>query len=227
MSSGVLAAAYITSALRDPDLGRAAAPVYQQLYYTQYEHFHELAKLFYSSNRTVDSYFWEARRILQEDEIFSPRQAFIRVVAGQPPRGYERAVLEQGEPPHEFVDSVREVENERVDRGQRLARSRGVLSDSVPRLAIGVDVSLRPIPGHGEFVWGHVISSVDRPDGTPCSAFVADLLDRIDGRRSVRDLIDELRIDLGDAAPDDLEGTVTATLGILYVDGTVDQLTGS
>ncbi len=64
LSAGILAAAYVTTALKDPALAVAAGPVYQELYYSHYNRFHEMAKLFYSSNRTVESYFWEARRIL-------------------------------------------------------------------------------------------------------------------------------------------------------------------
>jgi len=54
-------------------------------------------KLFYSSNRTTASYFWEARRILGGDgeDSYTPREDFIRAVAGQPQQGYERAVLAQ------------------------------------------------------------------------------------------------------------------------------------
>ncbi len=100
LSAGVLGAAYVTTALKDAKLAAAAGPVFQELYYTQYERFHEMAKLFYSSNRTTESYFWEARRILGESgEGYTPRQDFIRAVAGQPPQGYERAVLAQGELP--------------------------------------------------------------------------------------------------------------------------------
>src|SRR5262249_48274797 len=55
LSSGLMAAAYVTTALRDPELARAAAPVYQSLYTQQYSHFRELARLFYASNRTVES----------------------------------------------------------------------------------------------------------------------------------------------------------------------------
>ena len=36
---------------------------------------------------------WEARRLLGQEDILSPRHAFIHAVAGQPPRGYERVVL--------------------------------------------------------------------------------------------------------------------------------------
>jgi hypothetical protein len=66
-----------------------------------------------------------------------------------------------------------------------------------------------------------------RPEGAPCSALVAELLGRVDGRRSVRELIDALRTELDAGAGGDLEGSVTAALEILYVDGTVEELTGA
>src|SRR5205814_725000 len=97
LTSGTLAAAYVTTALKEPAMRDAAGQVYKELYYQQYDHFRELAKLFYSSNRSVDSYFWEARRILGLDESVSPRHAFIQAVAGQPSHGYERAVIDRGE----------------------------------------------------------------------------------------------------------------------------------
>jgi len=78
LSAGVLAAACVTSALRDPTLRGPAGQVYKELYYRQYGHFRELAKLFYASNRSVESYFWEARRILGADESLSPRQAYVK-----------------------------------------------------------------------------------------------------------------------------------------------------
>ena len=96
LMSGVMAAAYVTSALKDRSMREAAGQVYRDLYYKEYGHFREMARLFYSSNRTSDSYFWEARRILEADDL-SPRHAFIQAVAGQPPRGYERVVLDRGE----------------------------------------------------------------------------------------------------------------------------------
>ena len=80
--------------------------MYQQLYYKEYGHFRELARLFYSSNRTADSYFWEARRLLDNDPSLTPRQSFIQAVAGQPARGYERVVLSHGLAPAAFGDSV-------------------------------------------------------------------------------------------------------------------------
>jgi flavin-dependent dehydrogenase len=62
--AGVLAAAYVTTALKDPSMQEAAGRVYQELYYKEYDHFRSMAQLFYSSNRTAASYFWAARRLL-------------------------------------------------------------------------------------------------------------------------------------------------------------------
>ena len=90
LMSGVLAAAYLTSALKDAELGAAAGQVYQEMYLKEYNQFREMARLFYSSNLSADSYFWEARRLIDGSTDFSPRQAFIQAVAGQPPQGYER-----------------------------------------------------------------------------------------------------------------------------------------
>ena len=123
LSSGVLAAAYVSSAVRDPSLQEAAAEAYRELYLGQYRNFHELAKLFYSSNQTAESYFWAARRIT-DAEAFSPRHAFVRMVAGQSPIGYERAVIARGDAPAGFAESVRSVEQQRAGAPQP-ARRRG------------------------------------------------------------------------------------------------------
>ena len=121
--AGVLAAAYVTTVLKDPSMQAAAGRVYKEMYYKEYDHFRAMAQLFYSSNRTVESYFWEARRLLGSEEHLSPRHAFIRAVAGQPPRGYERVVLEHGEAPTQFVDSVHAVEAERTARRARFTET--------------------------------------------------------------------------------------------------------
>src|SRR5215510_13456049 len=60
LMAGVLAAAYVTTVLKDPSMQAAAGRVYKELYYKEYDHFRAMAQLFYSSNRTVESYFWEA-----------------------------------------------------------------------------------------------------------------------------------------------------------------------
>ncbi len=223
MSSALLAAAYVVSARKDPRLGRAAAPVYGELFGTQYRHFHELAKLFYSSNRTADSYFWEARRITDADADYSPRHAFITAVAGQPPQGYERVVVEHGEAPNAFVQSVRALETEREQRRERLNGTL-VPSDACPALAPEARVDVQPVIEGGEFAWGYVLRSPARPAGTACSPLVAEVVKRIDGHASVSDIVADLRAAFGARIDEAIERAVQEALAILYVDGIVEGL---
>jgi FAD-dependent halogenase len=233
LMAGVLAAAYVTTALKDPSMREAAGRVYKELYYKEYGHFRDMAALFYASNRTVDSYFWEARRLLGAPDGLSPRQAFIQAVAGQPPRGYERVVLEQGEAPPAFTQRVRLVESEREARRAQLA---AVLNPSdtqhiafyraVPRLAAGVRVERKPVLAEGEFVWGNVLITTGYPEGVPCSLLVAQLVSRIDGRTSVGDLLAQLCTGRDATAAAQIARSVLAALQILYVDGAVATLSG-
>jgi flavin-dependent dehydrogenase len=233
LMAGVLAAAYVTTALKDPSMRLAAGRVYKDLYYKEYGHFHDMAALFYSSNRTIDSYFWEARRLLGEGDL-SPRQAFIHAVAGQPPRGYERVVLEHGEAPPEFVRRVRLVESERAERRARLTTAithadirRTVLYQAVPQLAEGVKVERKPVLAEGEFAWGYVLTTAGYPEGIPCSRLVARLVSLIDGHTSVADLLAKLCASQ-DATPagDQIARAAVAALQILYLDGTLAALQG-
>ncbi len=233
LMSGVMAAAYAATALQaadggDEQLRDSAGDVYQELYYREYNQFREMARLFYASNLTSDSYFWEARRITGESE-YTPRQSFIQAVAGQPPRGYERVVLDRGEAPPGFIDSVRAVEGERA---RRIRRIEGLHSDpqrnqvlnAVPQLAEGVRVARRPVLGEGEFVWGYNLSAVSQPEGIPCSELVAALVSIADGRSTVRDLASRLGQGLDQPARAQLEVAVSRTIEILYIDGTIQQI---
>ena len=58
---------------KTPTCGRPPRPFTRRQYGREYGHFREMAMLFYSSNRTAESYFWEARRLLGgEDEVLTP-----------------------------------------------------------------------------------------------------------------------------------------------------------
>jgi flavin-dependent dehydrogenase len=234
LMAGVLAAAYVTTVLKEPSMHEAAGRVYKEMYYKEYDHFRAMAQLFYSSNRTVESYFWEARRRLGAAAHLSPRHAFIRAVAGQPPRGYERVVLEHGQAPTQFVDSVHVVEAERtVRRAQFMAVARShpditrtSLYHAVPRLAPGIAVQRKPVIAAGAFVWGDVLTTAGYPEGMPCSHLVAQLVSLIDGHSSVAELLTRLC-----AGRDKMQGaqiatSVLTTLQILYVDGTIADLSG-
>ncbi len=234
LMSGVLAAAYATTAMRDPQIGPAAAQVYQELYMKEYHHFREMVRLFYSSNRTVDSYFWEARRILEgEDEAetgLSPRASFIQAVAGQPPQGYERMVLERGAAPTQFAESVRAVEEERARRqGQVEDYLRSwngqppAILGAVPRLRPGVRVVRKPVAGDGVFEWGYVLITDGHPEGLPCSDLVARLATMLDGSAAVSSILNTLAAEVDPSQQQQLLGSVISTLQILYVDGTIED----
>ena len=235
LMSGVLAAAYATTTLRNPEMGPAAARVYQELYMKEYHHFREMVRLFYSSNRTVESYFWEARRILEGDDAeatgLSPRASFIQAVAGQPAQGYERMVLERGAAPTQFANSVRAVEEDRVRRQERIeeyleARDghAPAILGAVPRLSPGVRVERKPVAGDGAFEWGYVLITGGHPEGLPCSNLVARLVAMPDGKATVSRILNTLAAEVEAAQQQQLLSSVISTLRILYVDGTIEEL---
>jgi flavin-dependent dehydrogenase len=214
LSGGVLAAAYANTLICDPEFAPAAALEYERLYRQQYDHFHQLAKLFYASNRTHGSYFWETRR-LSGDDRFTPRQAFVRAVAGQPPQGYERVVLDKGELPDEFRQSVAAIVGERSGRVDAPVD----WSRAVPSLVEGSAVVARPLLESGRFVKGQVLVSLARPEGVPCSALVEALVSRIDGRTDVSRLVARLAAEVGARSGPELTEAVNQTLAILHVEG--------
>ena len=235
LMSGVLAAAYATTALRRPEMAPAAAKVYQDLYAKEYHHFRELVRLFYSSNRTAESYFWAARRILEGDfagdgdsPALSPRQSFIRAVAGQPPRGYERMALERGQPPESFAAAVRAVETERAARQARMTEWLTAPSDTppsiyqrTPRLHPEARIVRQPVVGDGEFQWGYALLTASHPEGLPCSDLVAAIIARLDGQTPVSSLLAQLAAGLEESQRPQLAANILTALQILYVDGTV------
>ena len=192
LSSGLMAAAYVATALADGELAAAAGPEYQSLYSKQYSHFRELARLFYASNRTIESYFWDVRRVLRDDSL-TPREAFVRATAGQSLKGYERVVLERGELPPDFLEAVRALEETQSDRAQRARGSPGLrprAGDLVPVLAAATVVERKAVLAEGVFAWGHVLSAPHRPEGIEVSSLIRRLVELCDGRRTVAELRD-------------------------------------
>lgn len=176
ISAAHIGAAYVVSALDDSDFAAEAADAFERLYRTQYEHFHELARLFYAGNRSVDSYFWEARRITGAS--VAPREAFVRAVSGQSAAGYERSVLSRGVLPDAFADIAETVKP--VDVSDDVASLR-------PALAPGLELVKTAVLGDGRFERGYAVRGEHRVD-LPVSPLVAHLVDRVDrsrGRHSV------------------------------------------
>ena len=231
LMSGVLASAFINTSIKDKPLGVACESVYQELYLKEYSHFRDLARLFYSSNRSVDSYFWEARRILESDSVLSPRNAFIQVVAGQAVRGYERVVLEHGDLPPSFSYSVKQLETERQLRQQEFARigaaietEQSYLKKLHPVLDGEINLVHKPVLGQGEFNWGYFIYSQSRPEGMECSELVAVLVSKIDGSMALDELFSIFE---SMSSPDQvgaLRSNLIDTIRLLYVDGVITAL---
>ena len=179
ISAAHIAAAYVATALREPGLANEAAAAFERMYRTQYEHFHELARLFYAGNRTVDSYFWAARRITGTDA--APREAFVRAVSGQSGAGYERSVLARGVLPAAFAEVADAVQPVAV-QGDILAMR--------PRLAEGLALVETAVLADGCFERGYAVRGENRVD-LPVSTLVAHLVKRVAegcGRDSVADL---------------------------------------
>ena len=223
MNAGVLASAYVSTLLADEELAVEARPVYERLYLQQYDHFRELAKLFYSSNRTADSYFWEARRLDPTAADLPAREAFVNAVAGQPAAGYERVVLDRGEAPEAFAAAIRNTEADRAARLAAAEENRATVGGAVPRLAEGVELVIEPVLEGGVFVRSHVVRSPSRPAGSPVSVIVAAALALADGNRSVLAIAERLAVDyeieLARIAP-----VVASAFEILYIDGAVEEL---
>ena len=174
----------------------------------------------------MESYFWEARRILGSGDDEESRQSFIRAVAGQPPRGYERAVLDRGDLPTGLRQSIHEVESTRRTRGGAFDPASAL--DAIPVPAEGICLKRRPVFADGEFQWSIVLVSPQRPQGVPVSDLVAALLSRIDGHHTTRQLID--RLTEGVASADHKRAASDAildSLRILFIDGAVEIQTMS
>ena len=216
LTYAALAAVVVASALEDPTIAGPAGQMYERMYYREYGHFRELARLFYSSNRTADSYFWEARRLLDDDLLLTPRQSFIQLVAGQPARGYERVALSKGLLPAAFGDSVASVEAERKRR-----REEGLPDGARLRLADGVRLQRQPVLADDRFVWGVGLVTDAHPEGIPCSALVSHLLSRLDGKGMASDAIASLCKDMEPSMALEAERAAAQALELLYVDGAI------
>ncbi|MCY3813370.1 MAG: FAD-dependent oxidoreductase [Gammaproteobacteria bacterium] len=162
-----LAAAYVATALRNTKMAAAAGMAYERLYLAQYRHFHDMAKLFYGTNRARDSYFWEARRLTGESHL-EPRTAFIRAISGEAAFQVERSALSHAVLPEDFARAL----DERATRDNGMPEL-PTLSTRLRR-APGFVVRAQAVLGDGCFEMGHVIAGNGRDD-LPVSSLAADV----------------------------------------------------
>lgn len=172
VSAAHIGAAYVVSALTDAAIQDDAAEAFERLYRTQYQHFHELARLFYSANRSVDALpesalFWRTRRITGEQR--PPREAFLRAISGQSAAGYERSVLSHGVLPEDFARAMAAVAPKPVAEN---------VDDARLTLAPGLELANAAVLGAGRFERGRVVRGKHRVD-LPLSPLVAQLVGRV------------------------------------------------
>ena len=207
-----LAAAYVATALSTPHLRAAAGAAYERLYRNQYAHFRELARLFYASNRTTDSYFWEARRIAGSVGDV-PRAAFVRAVSGQNAAGYERSVLSHGVLPGAFLRALD------TETAARRARHMRPSATTRVRRAFGVAVRRDMVLGDGRFEPGYVIDGPGR-DELPVSGLVASLAHYADSE-TLR-AISERIASANEVDPARVAESVLAAAHLLIADGLLE-----
>ena len=194
LGSAALAASYVATALNDPSHRREAAAAYQAAYEKQYDYFHLTAQLFYGTNRTADSYFWEARRLFAGDlGDATPREAFVRVVGGQPPHGYERAVIERGELPPEIAEEL-ERRDRRVRERQTAAESATADLEALLRAAPALAPRVRLAQSRNLSTSGYkqafrLVVEGGQSDGYPITAVMAACIGKMDGRMPLSEII--------------------------------------
>ena len=221
MNAGLLASAYVNTLFTDSTLALESRVIYTKLYKQQYEHFRELAKLFYSSNHTSDSYFWETRKLTPDAFDLPARTAFINAVAGQPAQGYERVVIEQGEAPSFIIDAIKNVEDTREQRKIKIDTSTEYFPDSIPKLAANVELKNEPILENNEFVRSYVIYKENRMVGYPVSNLIAASLPFINGKASIASISQEISNEYGIDANTILPIIINA-FKIMYIDGIIE-----
>ena len=215
VSGAFLAAALVDTSLTEVGLAIDATRAYESLYRQQYEHFRELTSLFYSGNRTMDSYFWESRRISNQ-ENYAPREAFVRTVSGQNVAGYERTVLHRASTPGKFGELLRKFDVGLNHRKEELINT-NLLESTVVR-APGVRVAKSVILDGQRFSRGTVIRGKDRVD-LAVSAFVAEIVQSCEKPRTVASIAQQLTTSNQSNKIVDL---VTSTIGLLVIDEVLD-----
>ncbi|MCH2657716.1 MAG: tryptophan 7-halogenase [Dehalococcoidia bacterium] len=221
MNAGVLASAYVNTLFLDKALALESRAIYTKLYRQQYEHFRELAKLFYSSNRTTDSYFWETRKLTPDAFDLPARTAFINAVAGQPAKGYERVVIDQGEAPDFIVNAIRQIEDDRNHRQLEIETYIQNFHNCIPKLDTEVTLKNEPILDDDQFIKNYVIYTKNRTIGYPVSNLIAASFPYIDGINTIETIVHEISIEYG-IDTDTIIPSITDAFKIMYIDGILE-----
>ena len=111
-----------------------------------------------------------------------------------------------------------------AERNSNLLRIHDSISLKVPKLSSEARLERKPVLSSGEFEWGTVITTPFRKEGVPCSNLVANLLKKMDGEKSLINIVDELAKSADESTKAKLLNYSIETIKILYVEGGVDSL---
>jgi halogenation protein CepH len=80
--SGLLAADCLEDVLAGRRTVAAAFPVYDASYRNAFERYRRFLVYFYNHHSAADSYFWQARKLVDPEGALEPREAFVRLISG-------------------------------------------------------------------------------------------------------------------------------------------------
>jgi halogenation protein CepH len=80
--SGLLAADCLEDVLAKRRTVEAAFPVYDAAYRNAFERYRRFLVYFYNHHSATDSYFWQARKLVDPEGTLELREAFVRLISG-------------------------------------------------------------------------------------------------------------------------------------------------
>ena len=80
--SGLLASDCLEDVLAGRRTVDVAFPVYDAAYRNAFERYRRFLVYFYNHHMATDSYFWQARKLVDPDGALEPREAFVRLISG-------------------------------------------------------------------------------------------------------------------------------------------------
>jgi halogenation protein CepH len=80
--AGVLAADCLDRTLADPAQRDASFAAYDAAYRRSFERYRRFVTFFYNHHAATDSYFWQARKLVDPSGNLELREAFVRLIAG-------------------------------------------------------------------------------------------------------------------------------------------------
>jgi flavin-dependent dehydrogenase len=223
MQSGMLAAAAIHAVEHDGAAPEDAFGYFEREYRADYESLRDVARFFYSGNRAArDSFFWNARKVLQTPDEVTPREAFIRLVSGKRRIGYERALLDHVALPEPLADELQKQDEGHADRLERFIPVLQNL-DMVPRLRPEITIRRELALVGTELVEQPVLYKPDFENGYVTGQYGEVVLKYLDGERSLREIAQRVRLEgVPRGSAEDQQGVlgkVLNVLGALCIDG--------